>query len=160
MKKVLIYSVFILCAVCLSFGQAVTYTDNYIVEWVDFAVWIPCALDGAGEIVYLNGYLHIVTHTTIDSAGNVHVSAHFQPQKMKGYGETSGDKYNGNGVTRWNYKFGGVNFPLTIYNEVHNFKIIGQGPGNNYRIHINLHMTINANGETTASVDNTKVDCN
>lgn len=158
MRKVLITSLACLFLFCLSFGKATVVTSNDKLD-TNILVWIPCALGGAGEFVLLTGTLHVTTHTTIDSANNVHVSAHFQPQKLKGVGQTSGDKYNGTGVTRWNYKFGGVNFPLYIMSEVNNFKIIGQGPGNNYRVHWTLHITINANGIMTANVSNVKIDC-
>jgi hypothetical protein len=41
---------------------------------------------------------------------------------------------------------------------VNNFKIIGQGPDNNYTVHENTQFTINANGDLTATVDNLKID--
>jgi hypothetical protein len=40
-----------------------------------------------------------------------------------------------------------------------NFRIIGQGSGNNFLIHENFHVTINPNGTVTAFVDNFSVDC-
>jgi hypothetical protein len=42
---------------------------------------------------------------------------------------------------------------------VNNFRIIGQGPGNNYLVHEVFHVTINANGEVTAYVDNFSIEC-
>jgi hypothetical protein len=42
---------------------------------------------------------------------------------------------------------------------VNNFRLIGQGSGNNLQVHQNVHITINANGTVTATVDNTSVDC-
>src|SRR5437870_11727085 len=42
---------------------------------------------------------------------------------------------------------------------VNNFRIIGQARGNNFLIHENFHITINANGRVTAFVDNFSVDC-
>jgi hypothetical protein len=42
---------------------------------------------------------------------------------------------------------------------VNNFRIIGQGPGNNYLVHETMHFTINADGTTTVSFDNLTVDC-
>jgi hypothetical protein len=37
--------------------------------------------------------------------------------------------------------------------------MIGQGPGNNYSVHENFHITFNANGDVTAVQDNFNVDC-
>jgi hypothetical protein len=42
---------------------------------------------------------------------------------------------------------------------VNNFRIIGQGPGNNFVLHENFHLTINANGEVTTVHDNFSADC-
>jgi hypothetical protein len=33
------------------------------------------------------------------------------------------------------------------------------GPGNNLRVHELVHVTTNTNGDVTAAVDNTTVDC-
>lgn len=158
MKKVLITSLACLFLFCLTFGKATVTSSNDKID-LDMYVWISCALGGGGEMVHLTGTLHVMAHTTIDSAGNVHVSTHYQPQKGKGLGLTSGDEFNATGVTRDNYKFGGVNFPLSISTYVNNFKIIGKGDAPNYTIHHNLHITINANGDMTAYVDNFKADC-
>ena len=46
------------------------------------------------------------------------------------------------------------------FTAVNNFRIIGQGPDNNYQVHQNVHFTINANGTVTSEVDNSSVDCN
>jgi hypothetical protein len=42
---------------------------------------------------------------------------------------------------------------------VNNFRIIGQGPGNNFLLHETFHLTVNANGELTTIHDNFSVDC-
>jgi len=41
---------------------------------------------------------------------------------------------------------------------IDNFRIIGEGNGNNFLIHETFHSTINADGIPTASVDNFSVD--
>jgi hypothetical protein len=42
---------------------------------------------------------------------------------------------------------------------VNNFRIIGQGPGNNFLVHETMHITLNAAGILTVSHDNINVDC-
>ena len=42
---------------------------------------------------------------------------------------------------------------------VNNFKIVGQGPGNNYLVHENFHVTVSTNGDVTALHDNLTIDC-
>lgn len=158
MRKLLIISIGCLFAVCLTFVNASAQASSIKTD-MSTHVWIPCALDGTGEYVLLEGTLHIVANVFWDNAGNLHVTGHSQPQGVKGVGLTSGDKYIGTGVTRYNYIFGSVGFPIYIETYINNFRIIGEGNGNNYLIHQNLHMTINANGEVTAYVDNYEADC-
>jgi len=135
-------------------AKATTFTDNVKVP-IDIFVFVPCAAGGAGEYVVLSGTLHVLFRTTIDSKGGFHTKFHFQPQGITGSGFTTGDKYQGTGVTQGTDN-GKVGFVSTFVN---NFKVIGQGPGNNFMIHENFHITVNANGQVTAVVDNFSVKC-
>jgi hypothetical protein len=135
-------------------AQATTVTDNVLVP-TEIFVFVPCARGGAGEFVQLSGTLHILFVTIIDDKGGFHSKFHFQPQGISGTGLTTGDKYQATGVTQGSFN-GKVGFETSFVN---NFKIIGQGPGNNFLIHENFHVTVNPNGEVTASVDNFSVKC-
>lgn len=42
---------------------------------------------------------------------------------------------------------------------INHFRMVGQGPGNNYEVHENSHVTVNANGDFTASHDNLSITC-
>ena len=121
-------------------------------------VFVPCANNGVGEIVSLTGTLHILLHVTVDETGGVHVKSHFQPQNLAGVGMTTGDSYRGTGVTQQTDNISGDGLPFE-FTFVNNFRVIGQGPGNNFLIHQNVHGTINANGELTAAVDNFRAEC-
>ena len=128
-------------------------TENVTVP-VDIGVYIPCADGGAGEVVTLSGDLHTLLRYTETAGGGIHVASHFQPQGISGVGNTTGDKYQGTGVTQ-------DEFNATVGVEetfVNNFRIIGQGPGNNYLVHSVFHITFNANGSITAFVDTLSVD--
>ena len=124
---------------------------------VDFLLFISCANGGAGEYVHLSGYLHAVSHVTV-TGNNFHVKYHNQPQGISGVGETTGDKYQATGVTQEQYGGSLVNGQYAD-TYVNNFRIIGQGPGNNYLVHETIHVTINANGDVTTYIDNFTVDC-
>jgi hypothetical protein len=122
---------------------------------IDFLLFIPCADGGAGEYVELTGNLHDLFHITWTDSGTFRVSFVDNPQGITGTGWTTGAKYQGTGITRDN--FGGrVGFEETFIN---NFKIIGQGPGNNFLIHDNFHVTVNANGTLTVFHDNFSMEC-
>ena len=124
---------------------------------IDLPVFIPCAAGGAGELVDLSGPLHTLITFTING-NNVSGKTHFQPQDISGTGETTGDKYQATGVTQESFKgsFQNGQFSDTFVN---NFRIIGQGPGNNFLVHENLHITVNANGRVTVFHDNFSVEC-
>ncbi len=120
--------------------------------------FVPCAADGAGEIVELSGTLHILTRVTVDSAGGVHLTTHFQPQGVGGIGLTTGDHYRGTGVTRTTSNERSAGFPASS-TFVNNVRVIGQGPGNNFDLHQTVHVTVNANGDVTANVTNSRTTC-
>jgi hypothetical protein len=139
-----------------SLAGAGTFTSNERIP-IDLPVFIPCANGGSGEDVQLSGNLHVLVHTAVNG-NHFTTKLHFQPQGITGAGDVTGDKYQATGVTQ--ERFGGsfINgqFSDTFIN---NFRIIGQGPGNNFLVHETFHITINANGEVTASVDNFTISC-
>ena len=120
-------------------------------------VFVPCAAGGAGEIVDLSGPLHVLISFTIN-ANNVSGYMHFQPQGISGTGETTGAKYQATGITQ-------TSFSASLQNGqanttfVNNFRIIGQGPGNNFLVHETAHLTFNADGTLTATHDNLSIEC-
>ena len=142
----------------LPVAQAAVQT-NVKVPLTGFLVDIPCANGGAGETVELNGTLHILLTFTING-NNVSGKDHFQPQNLSGVGSVSGDSYQGTGVTQSTFKS-----PLVpgasgdTFTFVNNFRIIGQGPGNNVLVHTVTHVTINANGDVTADVSLDRSEC-
>jgi hypothetical protein len=118
---------------------------------------VPCALQAAGEEVALSGSLHDLFHVTFDGAGHFHFDMHENPQGVSGVGLTSGVKYQGAGGTRFDANgTAGSRFVITVVN---NLRIIGQGPGNNFMVHDNLHVTVNPDGTVTSSHDNVSTTC-
>ncbi len=137
-------------------AQALTITTN---DFVPFALvaFVPCANGGAGELVLVQGTLHLQDHITING-NRANIKTHAQPQGASGVGLTTGDTYNATGVTQEQDSIPIINgaFEFTFIN---NFKIIGQGPNNNLLVHQTIHQTVNANGEVTTFIDNTTVEC-
>jgi hypothetical protein len=136
--------------------SAITSGSNTIVQ-VELFVFVPCANGGAGEVIDVSGPLHIVMTTIISDAGNFHAKFHFQPQGISGFGLVTGDKYQATGVTQEEFSIEGV-LPITE-TFVNNFRMIGQGPGNNFLVHENFHITIDANGVLSAFQDNFSIEC-
>ncbi len=132
----------------------VTENDKIPVE-IDLD--IPCANGGAGELVSLTGNLHVLTTYSIN--GNVvRGRFHDQPEDIKGFGSVTGDRYEATGVSQGQFKASLQN-GQAIVSFINNFRIIGQGTGNNFLVHQNVHMTINANGDLTTVVDQVRADC-
>ena len=125
---------------------------------INLTVFVPCAAGGAGELVDLSGPLHTLITLTING-NNVSGTTHFQPQGLSGTDETTGDKYQATGVTK------DASFKVSFQNGqaqqtfVNNFRIIGTGPGNNFLVHEEAHITINANGAVTVLHDNLRIVC-
>jgi hypothetical protein len=123
---------------------------------ISIGVFVPCAMNGAGEMVFLSGNLHTLFHFTDDGAGGFHGMNESNPQGVSGTGSSSGDSYQGTGVTLSHFNTSGLPFNQTFVN---NFRIIGQGNGNNVLVHQTFHITVNANGQVTAVVDNFSAEC-
>jgi len=148
MKKLLVLSglvaVLSFAVVSSSSGApASSFTANSFFP-IELTVFVPCANGGLGEDVELSGTIHDLFHVTVND-NTVHVKTHDQPQGVTGTGLVTGDKYTA-----------AVGQEETFIN---NFRIIGQGNGNNFLVHENFHITVNANGTITSFHDNFTVDC-
>lgn len=164
MKRIKIYTVTVIWALSMLVlpsvvsASAINTTINLQVPF-NQTVLVPCANGGAGELVDISGTLHILLHITISNSGRITVKEHFQPQGVSGIGQTTGDTYRATGVTQQTTTLDdndGAPFEFTFVN---NFRIIGQGPGNNLLVHQTIHLTINANGEITAFQSNISSEC-
>src|SRR5438046_10629163 len=110
------------------------------------------------ELVALVVSIHTLNTFTING-NNVSGTAQFQPQGLSGTGETTGDKYQATGVTKASSFKGSFQNGQFTQTYVNNFRIIGQGSGNNFLVHEVLHVTFNANGTVTVFHDNFSIDC-
>ena len=137
-------------------ATATTTNSRFPITLVTF---VPCVGSGGPQLVELSGELHDLFHVTISSSGRLSLKVHDQPQGVSGVGLTTGVKYQATGVTQeMTHQNQVTGFP---FNEtfVNNFRLIGQGPGNNFLIHDNLHVTVNADGTLTSYHDNFSVEC-
>lgn len=139
------------------FSQSRPTTRNLFVPLIGER-FIPCANDGAGEIVLFQGFLHVVEHHTFNDRF-VNEKIHIQPINVEGVGLITGDMYRGTGVSQIQDSFRLAN-GATHITSINNFRFIGQGPDNNFQVHETVHTTINANGEVTVTVENSNRDCN
>jgi hypothetical protein len=141
--------------ICVSAQAAVE--ENISTSFDGFTVFVPCANGGTGEEVVFTGNLHTLITFTING-NNVSGKYHFQPQGLSGVGTITGDKYRGTGVTQGTFK-GSLQNGQYQQTDVNNFRMIGQGKGNNFLVHSTFHLTISAKGAVTASVDQVSEEC-
>jgi hypothetical protein len=135
-------------------GASAAATTTTINEVVPFSTVFdnPCT----GEPVTLTGNLHVLIHITDNGAGGFVAKEHFQPQGVTGVGAT-GTEYQGTGVTQDETASNpGPQFEMTFIN---NFRIISHGPSPNFAAHDTVHVTFNNNGDLTATVVNSSVEC-
>src|SRR5262245_19753845 len=114
-----------------AFAQALAITTN---DFVPFAQvnFVPCANGGAGELVLVQGVLHVQQHITIND-NRANIKSHFQPQGADGTGLTTGDKYNATGVTQEQDSIA-LTGGATEFSFINNFRLVGQGPDNNLEV--------------------------
>ena len=164
MKRIKIYAATVIWAMSMLLlppavsAEAIHTTTNLQVP-LDQTVFVSCANGGAGETVELTGSLHILIVVIMSDSGRVTIKEHFQPQGVTGIGQTTGDTYQATGVTQQTQTVDDNDGMPLEFTFVNNFRIIGHGPGNNYLAHETTHVTLNANGEMTASHSTSSIEC-
>jgi hypothetical protein len=121
------------------------------------SVPFDAVFDGCTEPIHFTGELHILSHSTFTSSGNVHFKSHFQPQGLKGIGLLTGTKYEATGVSQVEINYDGPVPHTESY--INNFRLIGQGRNSNFLVHEIFHFTINSNGDVTVIHDNSSLEC-
>jgi hypothetical protein len=111
-----------------------------------------------GDQLQLQGTLHLVQQGEfVEDAPRQHVVAHLNSQQLTGVGLLTGQLYNVNLITNniTNSRVGAAN--VTTIESVMN--VVSRGSGENFQIQTVLHVTMNANGETTSEFQNFHVHC-
>lgn len=109
-----------------------------------------------GQSVTLSGNIHIVTHVTTNPNG-FHIKEHSNYQNVSGVGQPTPFLYRG--VSSNNTHFNN-HPPQSNFSVVDQVLLLSQGLSDNLQVHVTMHFTINANGQTTATVENVRVECN
>lgn len=99
------------------------------------------------ETVMVDGTARMVIREEVDGNGGFHQGFHFNLQRIGGIGLSSGDRYSFQNT--FNLE---ANVPAGEFREftiTQNVAAHRQGSGDNFRLHVTSHLTINANGEVT-----------
>ncbi len=144
-------------AIAPRLAAAETYTYSQKLPLAMY-VWVSCANGGWGETIYLTGTLHDLYHYSMNN-NTFSYTMLDNPQQVSGTGLTTGDKYQGTGVTRSGGHYAYAAGYAQTYTHINNFRMIGQGPGNNYLVHTTYHVTINPDTTMTSHVDKVSIEC-
>jgi hypothetical protein len=107
--------------------------------------------DCTGEIVEISGTIHMLNQVQADGS----VIGHFNYLNVSGVGLTSGNTYRANAVDQFRLS---APFPSSI-NSVRSFLLISRGWSSNLLVTVLYHITVNANGEATTSIDDLTMQC-
>jgi hypothetical protein len=114
------------------------------------------------EAIYLAGQIRSQVTKTTDARGRVHYSHHLIPNHVEGYGLTSGARYRAVGTHYHSgelFHGGPVPAPPFRLVEKQNFYVIGQGQATDFRLHLLVRVTVNANGDARGFVEQFRVEC-
>ena len=117
----------------------------------------PCAGGRFGEIVVFTGDQHLVFFESSMSNGHLNTKIHWNAEGVTGIGQYTGFQYNATGVTQ-DHTVSDATLPYET-TMINNYHIIGQGQATNMDLHETVHLTINANGEMTATVSDYTFSC-
>jgi hypothetical protein len=138
-------------------AEALTFTENEQIPIVD-SIWNPCA----NEWVDLEGYLHVMTHATLDENGGLHFREEANPQNVVGEGLTTGAIYQFSGTVstvenlRWEPEW---DHNAQTFTWIDQHRYIAQGSAQNGVMQETFHVTINSNGEVTTIIDDFTMIC-
>ena len=123
--------------------------------WAATSTTIPLDVirsgDCTGEDVELSGTIHLVSQTQRDGSE----VGHFNYQNVSGVGLTSGTTYRASTVDTFRLE---APFPSDIH-SVRSLHLIGQGTEDNLLVKFFFHITVDANGEIRASIDDVSIQC-
>jgi hypothetical protein len=144
-------------------AQATTFTNNLIVP---FSLTLsPSDTPCVDEVIVVDGTLHVVDRGTVDARGGGHRELRINAQGLTGVGETSGAVYRVSGpghITLIDDQLINEDDPTapvrvaTFFDITH---VIGPGDLINLMVRSLTHITRNAQGEVTASVDKLSIEC-
>lgn len=135
-----------------AFGQASTTTTNETVPFTS-SLFNPCN----GDTVTFSGDMHVTNSLTVDSSGGTHLKTHINYQNVTGTGNPSGITYNVRTVT--NEVTNDNDGPQSTATVISTVKLIAHGPSLDFYLRFVMHVTVNANGETTSMVQEANFEC-
>jgi hypothetical protein len=118
---------------------------------------LPASVDVPGEGRFgLSGNLHVSFFVHRDNAGGIHVRAHANAQGVT-VTKPNGVRCRGVGAANLTVNVGAPKGAASEGTAVANLGLVCPGREPNLRLHANLHVTVNANNQVTATVTNVRI---
>lgn len=117
--------------------------------------YVACAAGGTGEYVAFTGDARVVSRTTVSASGNISTAFHLNYQGVSGVGLDTGDKYQATSGFQGG-SFSGAASGSSFTSSV---RLIGQGAGNNLFIRSVFRIVVNANGDMSVVLQESKLEC-
>jgi hypothetical protein len=127
---------------------------------VNYTVHVPANVQISpctpGDVVNLNGDIHIVITSTTNRAGSYRMNDLLNSQ-FSGASIVTGTKYvnSENQNDTWYAK---PPFPV-VHTTTYSFELVSQSGTPNYVMYMTMHTTVTANGKPTATFDNFRMGC-
>jgi hypothetical protein len=113
----------------------------------------PCT----GETFTYSGFFHVLTHATTTSDGSTHFGVD-ENSNVQGV-DATGTRYVENGTESFTLiRQAGAPTPQ-VFEFPTTDEIISKGAAPNFYFHALTHITVNANGDVTASIDSISTSC-
>jgi hypothetical protein len=148
-----IFSVLGFCPWFPCHAQATGTTTIFRLPWENTTL-LDCG-DGNQDVVTYGSTLLVVAHFGVDAHGGVHTEVQDTFQGGSGIGE-SGARYVAVATDHTGFNTQVLPFETTF---VLTQLLVGEGRAPKFLVHVTIHQTINANGETTADVVNVVFAC-
>ncbi len=131
--------------------------DNHTERFTDYLdLVVPASDSCSGEDVYIYGPLEAMAQTTTDSDGGTHVVIHFTPH-VTAIGLTTGETYHAVGPAQIVMNLSGLD--QSAFALVDLIRVTSPGSEGNLTLTHTVHVTVNANGDTTVDVNNFSAAC-
>ncbi len=153
MKKRLLVTILVLVVLALTLAPA---SARAVVNGKVPKFWqetIPCT----GDAVVLTGNMHLLITENGDATGGYHYTFHANPQGLSGVSQ-QGVVYHGVGITQYVVNIAADDLPAEA-TQIFVYNFIGNGAGNDFRLHETWHITFNSNGDLTVVFDNYWITC-
>ncbi len=142
--------------ICLGGGVTVdpAAADGAIVTEVPF--FLPAVIPCTGEAVLLVGTLQDVLRLGEDGNGGFHLVGNWNV-RAEGTGDFGND-YRLHYTDIWVENVTADGLPA-IFNHPWTAIVVGQGGAANVKLHGDVHITVNNNGDVTSSFDDLRITC-